>query len=252
MVTMLVAITCCIDRGRKFRAGYDYVYLNRAYARAVAAAGLTPVLVNADAPADELAQACAGLVLSGGDDLPRSFGASDGEGALGAGGVANGELTNGESTLGDAEDAERVAWERATLDAFGARRKPVLGICYGMQLINLHFGGTLYRDLRSEHDGAGDHGGSGRVAHHQTIKTGSSVLLEGLTDQFETNSSHGQAVESVAPGFRLTARATDGIIEAIENQGAHGGAGVFGIEWHPESDATGARVYGNFAKLLRR
>lgn len=227
---MLVAITCCLDRGRRLRSGYDYYYVSRAYAQAVGSAGLTPVLVGADADPVQLAQHCAALLLSGGDDLPRTF---------------NGPSLEG--TLGEAEDLERVAWERRTLDAFVQQARPVLGVCYGMQLMNLHFGGTLHRSVRTEHPGALDHGGSGAVTLHEVLRTESQPgpLLAGFPPSFTTNSSHGQALAQIAPNFLVTAWASDGVVEAFQRDL------LFGVEWHPESDATGKLLYDNFAHVVR-
>ena len=254
---MLVALTCCLDRGERLRPGHDYLYVNRSYARALRRAGLTPVLVGPDADPADLAASCAALVISGGGDLPRSFSnGAEGPGSSAAvpaaavfpSGAAPeaGAASTAQATLGYAEDAERIAWERRLLDAFAAGGQAVLGVCYGMQLINLHHGGTLHRDLRSEHPGAQDHGGSGQYTLHPTRKEAPSELLGGFPDVFATNSSHGQAVDQVAAGFRVTARAADGIIEAIESER------ILGVEWHPEQDETGAPLYANFARLVRR
>src|SRR5690606_7190914 len=88
----LIGIGVSIDRGKRLRPGADYLYVHRAYARAVRAAGGVPVLLTPDTP-PSCVEALAGLVLSGGDDLPRRFG------------------VNG-TPLGNAEDPERIEHDR--------------------------------------------------------------------------------------------------------------------------------------------
>lgn len=226
----IVGITVCIDPGQRMKAGVDYLYLRRAYAQAIANQGAVPVLLSPEAAACECVTLCQGLVISGGGDLPRRFG----EGSS-------------EDLLGEAEHAHRVAWERELLDGFQRAQKPVLGVCYGMQLINLHFGGSLYRSVAQEVLGVTSHGGQGEYVQHDVSRIVASTLLQRLPARFVTNSSHGQAVRDVAPGFTITARAEDGVTEAIEDPTR----GLFGVEWHPESDATQAAVYGQFVAQLR-
>jgi putative glutamine amidotransferase len=187
------------------------------------------VLLSPEAAAEDCVRLCAGLVISGGGDLPRTFAAQ-----------------SGELPLGDAEHAGRVSWERELLDAFQRASKPVLGVCYGMQLMNLHFGGSLYRSVTEEVPGAQPHGGQGKYIHHEVVRADDSTLLHRLPARFLTNSSHGQAVRDLAPGFSIVARAEDGVTEAIEDPSR----GLFGVEWHPETDATQSAVYGQFLAQL--
>jgi putative glutamine amidotransferase len=226
----VVGITVCIDPGQRLKPGADYLYVRRAYAEAVAKQGAVPVLLSPEATAADCLALCQGLVISGGGDLPRSFAAS-----------------STEATLGEVEHPERVAWERELIDVFQRANKPVLGVCYGMQLLNLHCGGSLYRSVVEEVLGVTSHGGQGEYVQHEVTKT-SSTLLQRLPEKFVTNSSHGQAVHEVAPGFSIIARAKDDVIEAIEDASR----GLFGVEWHPEADATQAAVYGQFVALVQR
>jgi putative glutamine amidotransferase len=219
----LIGVTISIDPGKRIRPGHEYLYIKRSYSACIAGAGGHPLLIAPDMPAHTVAELCDALVISGGDDLPASF--------------ANGATLDKPS----AEVVERTAYERQLLDAFKASNKPVLGVCYGMQLMNLHFGGTLHVELPGP--GAVGHGGSGvSMQHHVTTAPGS-VLRKALGERPLVASSHHQAVDSVAPGFRVSARADDGVIEAIEAEG------FIGVEWHPESDATGPAVYGNLVAL---
>jgi putative glutamine amidotransferase len=225
-MTPIVGITVCIDRGQRLRVGADYLYVRRAYAEQVRRAGAEPLLLTPDTSPRAAANVCDAIVVSGGDDLPTSFGASE------------------SSALEHAEDAERIAWERALLGELSALAKPVLGVCYGMQLINLFHGGTLYRNLCEEHSGALDHGGGLHTTRHVLSTVQTCRLLRGLASGVEVNSCHRQAVREVAPGFRVTALTSDGIVEAMERPP------FFAVGWHPETDPASASVYDNFVALV--
>lgn len=115
---------------------------------------------------------------------------------------------------------------------------PVLGICRGCQLMAVHFGGSLYQDLPSQRPPA--HGVSHRIRvgsesqpcfHGLEITRGSRLFRMLGMASARVNSYHHQAVKRVPPGFRITARAPDGVIEAIE---ATGDAFVVGVQFHPE------------------
>lgn len=232
-----VGITVCIDRGKRWRPGYDYLYVSRAYAARVRELGAEPVLLGLDSTPSRVPDYCDALIITGGDDLPRTL--ADLEQLCG------GEALS-EAPLGPAEDVERITWDRALLDAFSERDRCVLGVCYGMQLMNLHFGGTLYRDLSVEHAGAIGHGGGGAYTRHalKIVKAGGLWPVHSqqpLTTAI--NSNHRQAVRDVAPGFVATAMAEDGIVESIERRR------LCGVQWHPETDPGSRGVLAAFLAL---
>lgn len=220
-----IGITVSLDPGTRIRPGVEYLYVSRAYARAVHDAGALPLLVPPDADAARVARVCDGFVVTGGGMLPTAL----------AGGVAAPE------SVGAAEQCERIAWDRRLLDCARAERRPLLGVCYGMQLLNLHAGGTLHTDLVGAVPRALDHGGNGRICEHEIETREGSSLRALLGVRARVASSHRQAVDRVAAGFRIAATSPDGVVEAIETED---GAAVLGVEWHPESDATGPAVYG--------
>lgn len=226
----LIGITCCVDRGKKLRPGRDYAYLAQAYVDAVAQAGGIPVMVGAPADVLLLAARLDGLVISGGDDLPTSFTVEESQ-------APQADL---------AEDAQRTAWTRNLLDAFAREKKPVLGVCYGMQLINLHYGGTLHAKLPEIGEGKVDHGGGLVTTHHGLTQENLLVTDWGfdLAQGVQVTSCHRQAVDQLAPDFLVTARAEDGVVEAFEDPSSL----ICGVEWHPEFDETGLAVYGTMVR----
>jgi putative glutamine amidotransferase len=228
----LIGITPSHDAGRKLRAGSDYWYLNRNYTRVLAQAGAVPIVLSPDTPVEACLELCAGLVLSGGGDLPESF--------------APGHDVGGWQSLvpGEAESLERIGWERALLQTFADHGRPVLGVCFGMQLMNLHFGGRLLIDLSQRTQRGLDHGGGGNSVPHALRVARDSRYFQGWTPPATVSSSHRQAVAQVAPGFLPSAWAPDGVVEAIERE--H----LLGVEWHPESDASASFVYGRWLEQI--
>lgn len=218
----VIGISVSIDASGRLRPDAAMLYVRRVYAQAVRAAGGVPLLVPPDTDPADAVRVCDGFVVSGGADLPASFDA-------------------GAAAVPDAEVAERVAWDRQLLDGARAARRPLLGVCYGMQLLNLHAGGTLLTDLGATVAGALDHGGRGRTSEHPIAVAPGSALHGAIGVAARVSSRHRQALDRVAPGFRAVATSPDGIVEAIE---AEDGGALLGVEWHPESDATATGVYG--------
>lgn len=112
--------------------------------------------------------------------------------------------------------------------------KPILGICRGMQVINVLYGGNLYQDIPTQFSKEITHTKIEKIEdnYHTVQIEKDSYLAKVLreTDNVKVNTSHHQAVKDVATGFQVTAKAPDGIIEAMENEDAS----IVCVQWHPE------------------
>jgi putative glutamine amidotransferase len=135
-------------------------------------------------------------------------------------------------------DAARDRFEMDLMSLSLSNKKPVLGICRGMQLLNVHRGGTLHQDILSEVPGANNHNGYIRepgvdlLTHEITIEQHSQLgRILGVT-ALQANTYHHQAVNKIGSELRVSAHADDGLIEAIEMPDEEF---VIGVQPHPES-----------------
>ncbi|HSI50232.1 MAG TPA: gamma-glutamyl-gamma-aminobutyrate hydrolase family protein [Ideonella sp.] len=203
-------------------------YLEQSVAQWLMRGGALPVMIPAvDAQSvvqrEELhlghyAESLDGLVLQGGNDVaPASY---------------------GQQPLSPewAGDPVRDAYEMALIQAFVQAGKPVFGICRGLQLLNVKFGGTLWQDIQTQQPHALQHVKTDlyeRNVHAIEIVPGThlAALYPAQQDR-QVNSIHHQAIRDLAPGFVVEARSVeDGIVEAIRKQGPEF---VAGVQWHPE------------------
>ena len=134
------------------------------------------------------------------------------------------------------QDPVRDAAEIFAVHAALARGLPILGICRGIQLLNVALGGTLVQDIPQQVPGACQH--SSQVVEAALIHTvdiePDSLLARVLgTTSTGVNSTHHQAVDRLAPGLRITARARDGVVEAVES--ADASRPILAVQWHPET-----------------
>jgi len=210
-VQPLVGIPLCQDDRGRIRVGRTYHYVHAAYARAVERAGGIPVYLPVQSDVRTLV-----LLVPGGDDLPPP-------------------RPDPPEVRFDLVPEAQLAFDRALLDAALARELPVLGICYGMQLLALACGGTLHYDIASDVPGAGSHRLPERDGRHGLrIAPDSQLSRIAGANAASVGSRHHQAVSEAGPQLSFSARAEDGVIEAIERQG---GAFFMGVQWHPETDA---------------
>ena len=193
--------------------------VNRSYVDAVIRAGAIPVVLPVLDPSDvdDLLRSVDGLLLSGGVDIdPAQYGAERAP-----------EVEN----IDPARDEFELALVRAAADL----DIPVLGVCRGMQLINVAFGGTLIQHLAGA-DAAAGHRERVRFAeviHEIDVLDGSRLAeILGSHGRVGVNTLHHQAVDQVGTGLVPVAWAVDdGIVEALERVGR---GRMLGVQWHPE------------------
>jgi putative glutamine amidotransferase len=131
---------------------------------------------------------------------------------------------------------ERTAFEKDLLEAALAARLPVLGVCGGMQLLNVVRGGTLYQDLAADAGIRGHEQPAPKDAPSHVAAVVPGTRLAALVGQepIPVNSTHHQAVRDPGEGVVVSARAPDGVVEAIELADL---PFALGVQWHPEAVA---------------
>jgi putative glutamine amidotransferase len=189
------------------------------YVAAVQRTGAIAVLLPVDVrrPVEVLDRVDALLLIGGADLDPTTYGAAP-------------------DPATEATYRERDEFEVALLHGALERGLPVLGICRGMQLINVAFGGTLEQDLVAA-DGSHPHrrvvGSFEGTDHFVKLEPGTLAATATREESTLARCHHHQAVGRLGDGLLVTGRADDGVIEAIE---AANGDWLLGVQWHPETD----------------
>jgi putative glutamine amidotransferase len=146
-------------------------------------------------------------------------------------------------------DPRREKFDRKLMDQLAERRLPVFGIGVGMQLLNVSQGGNLFLHIPEDIPSAIPHKDLHDPAHRHGLEVTPGSLMERVygDGEIRVNSMHHMAVDEVAPGFAVTARCPDGVIEAIESQRPDWFS--IGTQFHPESDSASAldlRIFEEF------
>jgi Predicted glutamine amidotransferases len=166
-----------------------------------------PALVDEET-ANQLAKEYDGLLITGGYDVSP-------------------EMYNENNTKSTDYDKTLDLSDIYLFNAFHREGKPILGICRGLQLINVALGGSLIQDIPSDTDSTISHSDS-NVASHQISVYPDTLLSTLLEDKTIVNSYHHQAIKELAPTLIISARSADSIIEAVE------GENILALQWHPE------------------
>jgi len=219
-----IGISACFfhaDPQRPIFKGKTLLYLERSIAQWVMDAGALAYLIPAPAHGspvtlDDLVAPLDGLVLQGGSDVaPESY---------------------GETPLKPewSGDAVRDRYEMALVTEFRAQGKPVLGICRGVQLVNVALGGTLYQDIPTQLPGSSQHRDwevYDQHFHGLSLEGGLRHLNAGRADT-RVNSVHHQGLKELGNDLAVEARSSeDGLVEAVR---AVSGPWLAAVQWHPE------------------
>lgn len=209
--------------------------INDTYIKAVVRAGGLPVLFPvADPPENcpRLVETFDALLVPGGVDIaPQYFG----------------EEPRDTVTC---VDREQDAFELALIRETAKAGKPIYAICRGIQVVNVAFGGTLWQDIPSQCPQAQGHyqKTESRSEEYHTVELLPGTRLREIfgEEKILTNSYHHQAIRELAPGFAVSARTADGLIEGIENQDGS----IIAVQWHPECMEERHPIFRRFFDAL--
>ncbi|AGB40356.1 putative glutamine amidotransferase [Halobacteroides halobius DSM 5150] len=207
------------DRTRGF-TGQDMAMCTMDYLRGIRQAGGIPIMlshIDDEEYLDNIVQRCDGFLFSGGADVdPQLY---------------------GEEPIKEcgAITPKRDSFEIKLLAKVLKEDKPTFGICRGMQLINIYYQGTLYQDLTAYNDQTNHHRGlkfpKWYQIHEVKLEDNSQIAQAFGKTEIKTNSLHHQVLKEVGEGLEVTARANDGIVEAIEDKSKQF---LLAVQWHPE------------------
>jgi putative glutamine amidotransferase len=203
--------------------------LPMAYVDGVTAAGGLPVLLPQTGDDPSALSAVDGLVLAGGADVdPSGYGHQPHEKTV--------------------SRPERDRFEFALLREAWRRRLPVLGVCRGMQVLNVALGGTLTQHLPDTTAGTAHQPGPATYGTTRVTFTEGTRVAGILGARADVHCYHHQAVDRLGTGLVATGRAADGTVEAVELPGE---PFVVGAQWHPEQDNRDLRLFAALVRAAR-
>lgn len=227
----IIGITCEVNKLKPYFSQFE-LSCDYRYVRAILRADGVPILIPINPYRKEvtkLLQHIDGLVITGGADIHPNF--------------------YGEKSTEKVRSVYRgrIYFETWLYRMAQKKKIPVLAICYGMQLLNVICGGSLFQDIRSNIKKARNHCSRRRPMHTVRVQPGSLCYRIFKRNSFLVHSDHHQAIKVLGRSLRISAFSDDGIIEAIE-----GPPRTIAVQWHPErqaKDHVQKRLFAYFIRL---
>ncbi|MEE8825682.1 putative glutamine amidotransferasec [Lentilactobacillus sunkii] len=222
------------------RFGTNFIdYIQRDYVTGLRQAGTLPVVLPLGDPkdAEDYISGVDGLLLSGGQGVT--------------------PILYGEEPLAEVAETDiyRDEFEIALIKAAQKVGKPVIGICRGMQIINVTLGGTLYQDVYKQAGATEKHNQyptSWEIPTHHVTTTEDSWLNRILGERFAVNSFHHQGLHEPGRNLKVIARSDDKVAEAVESDDGK----IIGVEFHPEmmreAHPEFQKIFDYFANLVQK
>ncbi len=218
----------------------DRIFLNHDYLNAIRHFGGMPLVIPAEAGEEEqkfLLSQCDGLLLTGGDDIdPTLFGET---------------ILNDTVVTAPVRDVGEPRLCRMAEEL----NLPILGICRGIQILNVYFGGSLYQDIPAQLDTPVKHSMEKpyhRTCHDCVVNPGTPLAAWTGKDVISVNSHHHQSVKKVAPGLEVMGTCSDGVVEALWKPDA---AFLCAVQWHPEKiwdiEESSAKIFEAFLEACK-
>ncbi len=201
------------------------LYINGYFSEVAEKAGFILFPVCSDNGLEEIATMCSGLIIAGRDrDInPKYYGEKPLEG------------------LEYPDDPYEDELDFKLIELFEKINKPILGICSGLQSLNIYHGGTLKQHIE-------EHTSKEELVRHKIDIEENSFVYSLYGSKTEVNSIHHQAIKDVAEGFKVTAVSEDGTVEAIEK------GNLIGLQWHPEllaaNNIPAQKIFKKFIKYV--
>jgi len=232
----VIGLTTYLEQAQSGVWDVRAAFLPQVYFEAVTRAGGIAVLLPPqpvdDAVAGRVLDGLDGLIVTGGKDVdPARYGQQP-------------------HTTTDTPRPERDAWEDALLTAAITRGLPFLGICRGLQVLNVALGGTLHQHLPDVIGSTRYNAGYGRFSENE-VEVHAGTTTGALLDDaaaLVVHSYHHQAVDELAAGLVVSARSDDGTIQAVEVEGVPFGIAV---QWHPEENADDLRLFAGLVEAAK-
>ncbi len=235
-VRPVIGVTTYLERAQTGVWDVPAAFLPKVYFDAVTRAGGIVVLLPPqpvdDRIAERVLEGLDGLILTGGKDVdPARYGQEP-------------------HPATDTPRTDRDAWEDALLRTALQRELPVFGICRGLQVMNVTLGGTLHQHL-PDVVGSNRYNAGGGVFTENEVRLEPATRLASILAGHETLavlSYHHQAIDRLADGLVVSARADDGIIQAVELSSSQF---ALAVQWHPEESAEDLRLFDALVDAAR-